>query len=133
MQCHGTATTDAWRGVGGVIGPSRSGDGDQEAGEAGPSDSHGGTEDLFLFVLLCASVSLCLCGEGLLSSGPPLIERASGVLAVALDFDFLFAVRVLAIVAAIFFVLRNYTLALRIPALLVLISHGHFPFGDDVD
>jgi hypothetical protein len=63
----------------------------------------------------------------------PLIERASGVLAVALDFDFLFAVRVLAIVAAIFFVLRNYTLALRIPALLVLISHGHFPFGDDVD
>src|ERR1039457_2542783 len=35
-----------------------SGDGDQEAGEAGPSDRHGGTEDLFLFVLLCASVSL---------------------------------------------------------------------------
>src|ERR1035441_3966388 len=28
------------------------------AGEAGPSDRHGGTEDLFLFVLLCASVSL---------------------------------------------------------------------------
>ena len=107
--------------------------GDQEAGEAGPSDRHGGTEDLFLFVLLCASVPLCLCGEGLLSSGPQLIERASGVLAVALDFDFLFAVCVFAIVAAIFFVFRNYTHALRVRALLVLISHGHFPFGDNSD
>ena len=92
-----------------------------------------GTEAQRTFFSLYYSVPLCLWGEGLLSSGPQLIERASGVLAVALDFDFLFAVCVFAIVAAIFFVLRNYTLALRIPALLVLISHGHFPFGDDVD
>ena len=57
-----------------------------------------------------------------------LIERASGVLAIALDFDFLFALRVSAVVAAILLVLRNYTLALRVAALLVLVSHGHFPF-----
>src|ERR1035441_3966389 len=117
-------------GLWGRMGPSRSGDGDQGLARLVRQI---GTEAQRTFFSLYYSVPLCLCGEGLLSSGPQLIERASGVLAVALDFDFLFAVRVLAIVAAIFFVLRNYTLALRIPALLVLISHGHFPFGDDVD
>src|ERR1019366_9540343 len=130
MQCHGTATTDAWRGVGGYGGRVEV---EMATRRLARLVRQIGTEAQRTFFSLYYSVPLCLCGEGLLSSGPPLIERASGVLAVALDFDFLFAVRVLAIVAAIFFVLRNYTLALRIPALLVLISHGHFPFGDDVD
>lgn len=56
-----------------------------------------------------------------------LVERASGVLAVALDLGFLFGVGVVAIFAAILFVLWNYTLAHRVGALLV-VSHVDFPF-----
>jgi hypothetical protein len=43
-----------------------------------------------------------------------LIERASGVLAVTLDLDFLFALRILAIGAAILLAFRKYTLTLLV-------------------
>jgi hypothetical protein len=49
------------------------------------------------------------------------------MLAVALDFGFPFGVGVVAIFAAILFVLWNYTLALRVGALLI-VSHVDFPF-----
>jgi hypothetical protein len=56
-----------------------------------------------------------------------LVERASRVLAVALDFNFLFALGVLAVGAAVFVIVGNYTFAHRMCAFLG-ISHGGFPF-----
>ena len=62
----------------------------------------------------------------------PLIEGARRVLAIALDLDFLFALSVFAIIAAIFVVSRNYTLARLVPALLSFIRHGDVPFQQPI-
>jgi hypothetical protein len=59
-----------------------------------------------------------LCYEGLGS----LVERTSEMLAVALDFNFLFALRVFAVGAAVFFVFGNYTFAHRVGALFGVVT-----------
>ena len=58
----------------------------------------------------------------------PLVEGTRRVLAIALDFDFLFALRHFTVLAAILIVLRNYALALLVPALLTFIRHRDVPF-----